>query len=38
MGAAKVVRVVRLSKEEKTALVTFEVDKEFAMEARALRC
>jgi len=38
VGAAKVVRVVRLSKEEKTALVTFEVDKEFAMEARALRC
>ncbi|MFQ6129557.1 MAG: 4Fe-4S binding protein [Candidatus Hadarchaeaceae archaeon] len=37
VGSAKVVKVVRLSKEEKTALVTFEVDEELAMEARALR-
>jgi len=31
------VKVARLSKEEKTALVTFEVDEKLAMEARALR-
>lgn len=37
IGPAKVVRVVPLSKEEKTALVTFEVDGGLAMEARALR-
>lgn len=37
VGSAKVVKVARLSKEEKTALVTFEVDEKLAMEARALR-
>lgn len=38
IGPAKVIRVVPLSKEERSALVTFEVDEELAMEARALRC
>ena len=37
LGAAKVVKVV-LSKEERTALVTFEVDEGIATEARFLRC
>lgn len=37
IGPAKVVRVVPMRKREKTTLVTFEVDRELAMEARALR-
>lgn len=37
VGPAKVVKVVR-PKGEKTALITFQVDAELAMEARALRC
>jgi Pyruvate/2-oxoacid:ferredoxin oxidoreductase delta subunit len=38
VGPAKIVKVVRLTKEEKIAAVTFEVERGLAMEARALRC